>query len=572
MKKRTFIRKAVSLSLAVGLAMGSLAGCGGSGTSDNGSSTASQPADNSSTSGQAGDSSDSDGSSGAGSGSKLTCWVKMDATKIGPTTDNFGTIQCYQEIAKNTGVDVQFIHPPTGQESDSFSLLIAGGEYPDMIHYDWGNAVAGGPDKAIEEGVILELSDLIEQNCPNLKAFLEKYPEIKATMTTDKGNIYCFPNVYPYFEDDTLVVCNRGYQIRQDWLDELGLEAPETIDEWHTVLTAFKNKGTNEDGNPIVPMVSRKLSEKTSMVRTFANAWGGLDYDFYVDNGVVKFGPIEPAFKDYLATMNQWYEEGLIASEFSTITGKEVDAMITTNQAGAWFFGLGAGMGVYITALGGDDSKISGVKFPVAAEGDTPKYTSLDNYPFVGFGTAISTKCQDVEAACKWLDYHYSEEGNRLLNWGIEGVSYELDENGLPQFTDEILHNPDGLSADVALGKYAMVSQLEAFAKDHRAEAIRMWVYPAQEEASRIWNETDFTYRYPPTVSLTPEESSELAGIMSDITTYRDENVIRFILGSESIDNYDKFAETIQKMNISRAIEIKQAAYDRLQKRLESVK
>ena len=501
----------------------------------------------------------------------LTYWVKMDATKIGPTTDNFGTIACYQEMMKNTGINVEFIHPPAGQEEDAFSLMISGGEYPDMIHYDWGNEVAGGPDKAIEDGVILELSDLIEQYCPNLTAFLEEYPEIRAAMTTDKGNIYCFPNVYPYFEDDTIIVCNRGYQIRQDWLDELGLEAPETIDDWYTVLTAFKNMGTNEDGNPIIPMVSRKLSEKTSMVRTFANAWDGMDYDFYVDNGEVKFGPIEPDFKEYLATMNQWYEEGLIAPEFSTITGKEVDAMITTNQAGSWFFGLGAGMGVYIAAMGGDEGQISGVKFPVVNEGDTPKYTALDNYPFVGFGTAITTNCQDVEAACRWLDYHYSEEGDRLLNWGIEGVSYELDENGEPQFTEIITNNPEGLSVDVALGKYTMVSQLEAFTKDHRVEADRMLTYPSQEEAAQIWNEADFSYRYPPTVSLTPEEASELAGILSDINTYRDENVVRFILGTEEIEDFDNFVETIKSMNIDRAIEIKQQAYDRLQARMESV-
>ena len=306
-------------------------------------------------------------------------------------------------------------------------------------------------------------------------------------------------------------------------------------------------------------------------MRSFANAWNGLDYDFYVDNGEVKFGPIEPEFKEYLTTMNQWYEEGLIASEFSTYTGKEHDALITTGQAGAWLSGLGAGMGVYITALGGDDSIIDGVAFPVLEEGDTPKYNGADNYPFIGLGVAITSNCQNVEAACKWLDYHYSEEGSRLLNWGIEGESYELDENGEPQLTDLIMNNPDGLSIDVALGKYAMVSQLEAFAKDDRVEAIRMWNYPSQEEASQIWNATDFSYRYPPTVSLTPEEGAELAAILSDINTYRDESVIRFILGTESIDNYDEFVETIRSMDIDRAIEIKQQAYDRLQERMAGV-
>lgn len=501
----------------------------------------------------------------------LTYWVKMDSAKIAPTTDNYSTIECYQQMMENTGINVEFIHPPVGQETDSFSLMLSGGEYPDLIHWDWGNSYSGGPDKAIEDGVILELTDLIEEYCPNLTAFLDQYPEIRAAMTTDSGNIYCFPNVYPYYADDTMIMCNRGIQIRQDWLDELGLEAPETIDEWYEVLTAFKEKGTTEDGSEIVPLVSRKMSEKTSLVRTFANAWNGLDYDFYVEDGTVKFGPIEEDFKEYLATMNQWYSEGLIAQEFSSYGGTEHDALVNTGQAGAWLSGLGAGMGVYITALGGDDSLISGVKFPVVEEGAAPKYTGADNSPFVGLGIAISSNCEDIEAACKWLDYHYSEEGSMLLNWGIEGVSYEIDENGEPQLTDEIMNNPDGLSADVALGKYAMVSQLEAFAKDDRVEATRMLIYPSQEEASQIWNATDFSSKYPTSVTLTSEEGTELANILSDITTYRDETVIRFIVGSESLDNYDDFVQTLKDMNIERAIEIKQAAYDRYLERMAAV-
>lgn len=498
---------------------------------------------------------------------ELSYWIKMDATKISPTTDNFGTILCYQEMAKITGVNVTFIHPPAGQENDSFSLMLTGGEYPDLIHWDWGH-VSGGPDKMIEEGVILDLAQIIDEKCPNLKAFLDEHPEIRAAMTTDDGHIYCFPNVYPYFEEDTIIVANRGYQVRQDWLKELGLKEPETIDDWYTMLKAFKEKGTAENGGEIVPMVSQQLSSKTSMIRTLANAWGGLDYDFYVDNGVVKYGPTQPTFKDYLTTMNQWYNEGLINKDFSTIDLKAVNAMITEGQAGAWFYGLGAGMGVYIKAFG-DESKIEGVKFPVVNAGDTPKYTILDNYPFIGLGTAISTKCKDIDAACKWLDYHFNDEGRMLMNWGVQGVSYELDANGEPYFTDAVLHDPDGLSVDVALGKYAMVSQLDAIAKDHRSEALRMLTYDTQKEAAKVFNDADFTYRYPPTATMTAEESAEYASIMSDINTYRDENLVRFIVGTEPLENFEKFVSQIEKMNIARAIEIKQASYDRLQARMK---
>lgn len=562
--RRTWSGKAktlVSLSAAVCLAAGTLAGCGGS--SESGANGAAG------TSGT--EAGESKGSAEGGQGSAITYWTNMDSSRIAPTTDNYANILCYQEMAKNTGVNVEFIHPPIGQEADAFSLLMASGEYPDIIYYDWGNKVAGGPDKAIEDGVILRLNELIEEKCPNLRGFLDEHPEVEAAMTTDKGNIYCFPNLYPYYTDEPKIICIRGNQIRKDWLDELGLQEPETIDEWYQVLTAFKEKGTNENGEEIIPMVSRKLSTRSSMIRTFANAWDGLDYDFYVQDGVVKFGPVEPDFKEYLQTMSKWYAEGLIAPEFATYGDKEHDALITSSRAGAWHSGLGAGMGVYISALGNDDSKVGGVKFPVVNKGDTPKFNNASNFPFIGIGVAITSSCENIDAACKWLDYHYSDEGDMLLNWGVEGVSYELDEEGKPHFTDQVLNDPDGLSVDVAIGKYAMVAQMEAYKQSDEVYAVRMWKWPAQQEASAKWDATDFNDRYPLTVSMTPDEGAEFAAIMSDIETYRDENAIRYILGTESFDNYDKFVQTIKSMNIDRAIEIRQAAYDRLQDRIKAV-
>lgn len=554
-KVRKNRKRMFSAVLMAAVTAGALAGC-----SANSGTAASQADQTTQAVGQTGQ--------GEGQQPSLTYWTNLDSSRIAPVTDNYGNILCYQEMAKQTGIDVTFIHPPIGQEADVFSLLLASGSYPDMIYYDWGNKVAGGPDKAIEDGIILELNDLIEQNCPNLKAFLEDHPEVKAAMTTDNGSIYCFPNLYPYYTENPRIMCIRGNQLRKDWLEELGLTEPETIDDWYHVLTEFKKKGANESGAEIVPLVSRKLSTRSSIVRIFANAWNGLDYDFYVQNGVVKFGPVEDDFKEYLQTMAKWYAEGLIAPEFATYGDKEHDALITGGSAGAWHSGLGAGMGVYIAALGNDDSKIAGVKFPVAIEGGTPKFNNASNFPFIGIGVAITSSCQDVEAACRWLDYHYGAEGDMLLNWGVEGISYELDENGDPYFTDLVMNDPDGLSLDVAIGKYAMVAQMEAYKQSDEVYAVRMWKWPSQQDASAKWDDADFGDRYPLTVSMTPEEGVEFAAIMSDIETYRDENAIRYILGTENFDNYDKFVQTIKGMNLERAIEIKQDAYDRLQERV----
>lgn len=66
-----------------------------------------------------------------------------------------------------------------------------------------------------------------------------------------------------------------------------------------------------------------------------------------------------------------------------------------------------------------------------------------------------------------------------------------------------------------------------------------------------------------PPVTMTAEEAQEFNQIMTDINTYTDEMKLKFIMGTESLDNYSVFVDNISKMNIERAIELQQTAYDR---------
>ena len=70
-----------------------------------------------------------------------------------------------------------------------------------------------------------------------------------------------------------------------------------------------------------------------------------------------------------------------------------------------------------------------------------------------------------------------------------------------------------------------------------------------------------------PPLSPTAEESSELAKIMSDVNTYVNEYLVKFIMNQEPINNFGTFVENVKKMKIERAIEIMQQAYDRYTKR-----
>ena len=119
---------------------------------------------------------------------------------------------------------------------EQFQLMVASQDYTDVVCRAI-DSYTGGTDQAIEEEFLIDVSDLIDENMPNLLDWFDKYPELRKQMTTVEGNIGGFPKFYQEPSD-----VNEGACIRQDWLEELDLESPKTYDDLHNVLTQFKEK------------------------------------------------------------------------------------------------------------------------------------------------------------------------------------------------------------------------------------------------------------------------------------------------------------------------------------------
>ena len=185
---------------------------------------------------------------------------------------------------------------------EQFQLMVASQDYTDVVCRAI-DSYTGGTDQAIEEEFLIDVSDLIDENMPNLLDWFDKYPELRKQMTTVEGNIGGFPKFYQEPSD-----VNEGALIRLDWLEELGLESPKTYDDLHNVLTQFK-----EQKNASAPLV----------IPVNTGVQGNLLYGYNIDNyyqvdGQVRFGPMQPEFKEYLTMMNQWYNEGLLSDSFLT--------------------------------------------------------------------------------------------------------------------------------------------------------------------------------------------------------------------------------------------------------------
>lgn len=493
----------------------------------------------------------------------LTYWVPLNE-KYTATITNFNELEMSKVLEDITNIHIEYQHPVEEVASEQFNLMVASGNLTDIIEQNWMGR-PGGPEKALEDGVIIDMTDLIDQYAPNYKKILEETPEGARQAATSSGRQYMMTGFY--YGDAVAAKIMIGPQYRRDWLRRLNLEDPVTIEDWYNVLTAVKNNDANGNGDPNdeIPLISKgaSISCANDNINVLASGFG-VNMKFYNDNDTVKFGPYEPEWKEYLQEMNKWYSEGLIDVEFATTDKTMFDAKIFGNQAGFWFCGLMGDMGRFVKYCDEDepDWEIAALAYPVDVKtGKAYNFCAGLNDIVCSNGANITTKNQNPIATTRWFDYAYTEEGHRLYNNGIEGLTYNL-VDGKVVFTDLILNNPDGLDITRAIAHYCRAAGTTGAHMPDLAVMNARANHPLQREARDVVWAKASTERTLPSLVIDPEYSQEQSEILNEVYTYVDEMILKFITGAESFDNYDNYLNTLKSMEIERAIEIEQLAYD----------
>jgi putative aldouronate transport system substrate-binding protein len=492
----------------------------------------------------------------------FTYWVPMTA-QAAATKKSYSEVGAYIELEKMTGTKVEFKHPAGDNKmiKEQLNILLASGNLPDVIEEDWLN-IPRGPQDAIKEGVIIRLNELIDQHAPNLKKFMNDNPDIAKMMKTDDGDLYVFPFVRG---DDSLTVF-RGPMLRKDWLDKLNLTMPTTISEWENVLTAFRDQDPNGNGEkdeiPFRLNLEETFREDTNeMVGSF-----GIGGGFYQDNGKVKFGPVQPEYKEFLTLMNKWYSMKLLDQDFAATDAKLLDSKVTGHKLGSFYGTAGAFLGKYMDLMKDKDPNFNllGTVYPQQDVSSVKPMGQKTNPYFGKFSAAITSAAKNPEQIVSWFDIGYSEKGHMLFNFGIEGKTYVM-KDGYPTYTEQFTKNPDGLPMANAMAQYVRSMVGGPFIQDPRYYE-QYASYPQQKESIANWMKADHTKLLPP-VTLTNDESKDYAKIINDVNTYKEEMTVKFIMGVEPLDKFDQYVKTIQGFGIEKAIEFKQNALERYNKR-----
>jgi putative aldouronate transport system substrate-binding protein len=473
----------------------------------------------------------------------------MPSSKYDDLSQNYA----WSQVTKNTGIKIVFDSPSIELSNERFNLMVTSGQYTDLATV---MEYSGGGDKAIEDEVFLRLNELMDKYAPDYMAILNSDPNNLKDATTDMGNRWRFCQV-----TEGLQLQFAGLMIRQDWLDELGFsELPRTYDEMHDVLVAFRD---NKAEGPF-HLTNTGMTTHNSFNGGFGVASYDRNYYFVQRDGKAICSIATEEFKDYLKLARQWYAEKLIDQEFfSHHLNGQIDfdlmyndkiGLIEGQQIGSYYADMGmAPEGAYF------EPTWSLVK----NKGDKP-LVGLNSSIVSGYGTAIFTTCKHPEAATRFLNYLYTDQGYIDANFGTKGVTFNY-VDGKPVLT-EMITNPEGMSVWDAYCTYlvSICSMRYAWARsdseetlENRKKTDERWSYNGQYPENMVLN-----------LTFTADEGTERANILSDMQTYVDTMTVGFIVGNNDIDSeWDSYIKTLKSIGLDRLTEIYQTSLDRYNQR-----
>ena len=481
--------------------------------------------------------------------------------------------QVWSYLKENSGIDLQLTVVDSWTMSEKLNLMLASGDYTDLLNLA---SYTAGVEAAYDEDIIIDLGDDLEADMPNYWKIIHS----DQTLLGEVQDGEKFLAIYA-IKDQVANPTGMGPFIRRDWLEDLDLEVPQTYDELTEVLRAFKTeKGASE---PIAMQNTVSLNNGVlmagfgSLAELSANNPSlNVLNAFYQEDGEVIYGATTEGTRKYLQWVHSLNEEGLM--NFENMQNRdmnpfgELNMNLAADGTNGYIFQMQPFGGNYSVAAANNygDDKCNWWPVQDVAEtaGQTiPFFEEVTLLDAIATALCISSQCENVDAALKFLDYGYSREGSLLYNMGFQkGSGHEVESwdygpDGEPTFDAEVMssYGPTNLASGILTTKDLAGVVLEK----------RLAFEFGERELSCFdaWstNKNNDNILGAATV-LTSEESVDAAAIYSDIITYVGTCALQFINGDLDINDdavWDKYVSDIENMNIDGLTEIVQTAYDR---------
>ncbi|MDF2925211.1 MAG: sugar transporter permease [Paenibacillaceae bacterium] len=458
-----------------------------------------------------------------------------------------GDMPAWKEVERITNVSMKNVaNESISDEKQSFNTMLASANLPDIIQ---GMRTTINP--IISQKALVPLDDLIEKHAPNIKKFLADYPEARRSGSGPDGKIYTITGTLGGKPGNA--VPSSGFFIRQDWLEKLALKTPTTLDEYEKVLYAFREKDPNGNGKrDEIPYFFRDKG-----IQQILQLWDAYPSWYIGKDDKVHHGKAEPEYQAALKKLAQWYKDGIIDPEIFTRGSQARQFLLGNNLGGAtidWFASTSA-------VNDSVKAQVPGIRFaaiaPPADINGKVKFNQ-SREPIHSFAWGISSSAKDPVMAVKYMDFFFSETGEWLMNYGIEGTHYTK-KNNEPVLLDAALKYPSGypnflrsIGAGYEIGRRgSLIGEVSSMNEIGKA-------------GFELYEKSNWLAKPFPVLTFTEAEKKTIDNALANLTPYLDEFEQKCLMGAQDVDaSWKKHQDDLQNLNLHKVLEAYNSAYER---------
>lgn len=503
---------------------------------------------------------------GDGEEDVLTMWAAFDVNAFGNYYSSFNDKPTVKYVQEKTGILLEFQEVSSTIATEQFNLMIAAGDYTDFLSCGSGSSggpgspgggggsYTGGMAQAFVDEVIIDLSDMVEEHAPDFWAELQTYGADGIAGATTDGR---FLNLATFTKTS---MSDSGMWTRADWLEKNGKELPNTFEEMIDLAYFYKDTYGCTHTIPVGPGCSIDFANTAYGTAIFGVS--GTDIAMFREGDTLISGMTTDGYREYLELMKQLYADGILNKEFYVSEMGRNESMSVIGKGNAAFWqGMADHKAEFSTMA--DDPDFDAVALPILV-GDEGVYdfaTPVD--PVGGGGPSVSVDCENPEMAVEFLNWFYTEEGYMFTNYGTEGETYNIGEDGKVVYTDLILNNPNGMNSQQAFMYYAWShtgsisygdKNLDTYSEDIRA-VIETW----SDESRKSYD-----HDIPTAAGLDAEETNSVTGMIADVTSYASEVILKWIIGTEPLTDeaWDAYVAQCNELGLDDCVAVYQKAYD----------
>ncbi|WP_417297799.1 extracellular solute-binding protein, partial [Eisenbergiella porci] len=458
---------------------------------------------------------------------------------------------------------------------DKLNMLLASGDYPEIIigsFFTNADLVKYGTG----ENILIPLNDLIEENCVNLKARWEENPQFKDMMTTPDGNIYGIPSLDSGGLGHGAV--NYKVWMNNKWLENVGMEVPETTEEFRAVLEAFKEQDANGNGDPNdeIPFSGAIGTWAAEVYPYLLNAFDYFDPSngyLKLKNGEITGTAGTDGIKEGLKYIAGLYADGLIDPAALTQDESQLSAIGTKEEVICGTAACGH-IGMFVDISDIERSREYDNLLPLEGPDGYRGIPVQTEAVVQGAAFVITDKCKHPEAAIKFADMFCGDDWVIRSQVGIKGQQWDD--------ADEGTFGMDGVTP--AIRKYlGMKTQNATAAEDIKWHWTMRLIEPNWKKTFQVTGDiadpSNYEARlqqctdklvpyaadadYIPPFFLSVEDATQIASMKTAIDDYVKASFIEFITGAKDVDkDWDSYLAGLDKLQYKEYIALNQKAYD----------